>query len=102
MIGLVVGVIWGGALVASVVPHSGVSWQAHVCGAVGGGVAAWLLAGRRSARSAGSGSGSGSGGGSDATRRPDPQPERRPASRSGRAPLGGHDLHDALDRAIRS
>ena len=40
--GVVVGVIWGGALVASVVPHTGVSWQGHVCGAVGGVVAAWL------------------------------------------------------------
>jgi len=40
--GVVVGVIWGGALVASIVPHTGVSWQGHVCGAVGGVVAAWL------------------------------------------------------------
>ena len=43
-IGIVVGVVWGGALLASVVPHHGVSWQGHVCGAIGGVVAAWLLA----------------------------------------------------------
>jgi membrane associated rhomboid family serine protease len=46
--GIVVGVIWGGALVSSIVPHTGISWQAHASGAVGGVVAAWLLAGRRS------------------------------------------------------
>lgn len=40
--GIVVGVIWGGALVASIVPHTGVSWQGHVCGAIGGIVAAWV------------------------------------------------------------
>ena len=43
--GVVVGVVWGGALLSSVVPHAGVSWQAHVCGAIGGVVAAWMLAG---------------------------------------------------------
>jgi len=43
LIGLIVGAIWGGALLSSVVPHNGVSWQAHVCGAVGGVVAAVLL-----------------------------------------------------------
>ena len=42
--GVVVGVVWGGALIASVVPQYGVSWQGHVCGAIGGVVAAWLLA----------------------------------------------------------
>lgn len=44
LIGVVVAVVWGGALVASLVPHYGISWQAHACGAVGGIVAAWLLA----------------------------------------------------------
>jgi membrane associated rhomboid family serine protease len=43
-IGILVGVVWGGALLASVVPHHGISWQGHVCGAIGGVVAAWLLA----------------------------------------------------------
>ncbi|MBV8947810.1 MAG: rhomboid family intramembrane serine protease [Solirubrobacterales bacterium] len=41
--GLVVGVVWGGALLSSIVPHYGVSWQAHACGAIGGVVAAYLL-----------------------------------------------------------
>lgn len=42
--GLVVGVIWGGALLASLVPHhNGVSWQGHLCGAIAGVIAAWLL-----------------------------------------------------------
>ena len=41
--GLVVGVVWGGALLSSIIPHYGISWQGHVCGAVGGVVAAWVL-----------------------------------------------------------
>jgi membrane associated rhomboid family serine protease len=41
--GLIVGVIWGGALVASLVPHAGVSWQGHLCGAIAGVIAAALL-----------------------------------------------------------
>jgi membrane associated rhomboid family serine protease len=41
--GLVVGAIWGGALLSSIVPHTGVSWQGHVCGAIGGVVAAYAL-----------------------------------------------------------
>jgi membrane associated rhomboid family serine protease len=41
--GAVVGVVWGGALVSSIVPHPGISWQGHVCGAIAGVVAAWVL-----------------------------------------------------------
>ncbi len=48
LIGLVVGVVWGGALLSSLVPHYGISWQAHACGAVGGVIAAWALANHRS------------------------------------------------------
>jgi membrane associated rhomboid family serine protease len=78
--GIVVGLVWGGALISSLVPHNGVSWQAHVCGAVGGVVAAWWLAGRR------------------AERRGDGPARRGPgASRS--HPGEGH-LHDALDRTV--
>jgi membrane associated rhomboid family serine protease len=77
--GVVVGVVWGGALVASVVPHTGISWQAHLCGAVGGVVAAWLLAGRHSS-------------------------DRRSGPSGGRPvqahPPGTAHLHDALDRAL--
>jgi membrane associated rhomboid family serine protease len=72
--GVVVGVVWGGALVSSVVPHTGISWQAHVCGAVGGVVAAWLLAGRRTGRAA-----------------PPDGEQQPPAHRP---------LHESLDRAL--
>lgn len=44
--GLLVAVLWGGALLASLVPHPGISWQGHLCGAIAGVVAAWLLARR--------------------------------------------------------
>jgi membrane associated rhomboid family serine protease len=73
--GIVVGVVWGGALLASIVPHPGISWQAHVCGAIGGVVAAWLLAGRQTT----SGPPRGDGGA--------PAPAHRP-------------VHDAIDRAL--
>lgn len=76
LIGVIVGVVWGAALVSSLVPHAGVSWQAHVCGAIGGVIAAWVLAGR----------------GRDAS--------RDALGRGGAAPVGGPALHDALDRAI--
>jgi len=42
--GVVVAVVWGGALLASLVPHQQVSWQGHVCGAIAGVIAAWWLA----------------------------------------------------------
>ncbi|HEY6396632.1 MAG TPA: rhomboid family intramembrane serine protease, partial [Solirubrobacteraceae bacterium] len=45
--GAVVGAVWGGALLASVVPHTGISWQGHVCGAIAGVVAAYVLSGRK-------------------------------------------------------
>jgi membrane associated rhomboid family serine protease len=82
-IGLIVGVVWGAALISSVVPHAGVSWQDHVCGAIGGVVAAYLLSGRRSREREDPGSDGASG-----------LPEHRA--------LGGHDLHSALDRALSS
>jgi membrane associated rhomboid family serine protease len=39
--------IWGFALLQGLVPQDRISWQAHVFGAVGGVIAAPLLAGRR-------------------------------------------------------
>jgi hypothetical protein len=90
--GAVVGVVWGGALLSSVVPHSGVSWQAHVCGGIGGVVAAWLLAGRAAQSGRGSGASSGPGGGKRAPAR---------GTRAPSASADGHrELHDALDRAL--
>jgi membrane associated rhomboid family serine protease len=44
LVGDIVGVVWGGALLTSLVPHYGISWQDHASGAVGGVVAAGLLA----------------------------------------------------------
>ena len=44
LIGLVVGVVWGGTLLSALHPQGGVSWQGHVCGAIGGVVAAWFMA----------------------------------------------------------
>jgi membrane associated rhomboid family serine protease len=41
--GVVVGAVWGGALLSSLVPRYGVSWQGHLCGAAAGVLAAWLL-----------------------------------------------------------
>jgi membrane associated rhomboid family serine protease len=42
--GVIVGIVWGAALLASLVPHhNGVSWQGHLSGAVAGVIAAWLL-----------------------------------------------------------
>jgi membrane associated rhomboid family serine protease len=49
--GAVVAIVWGGALLASLVPHYGISWQGHLCGAIAGVIAAWLL----STRAAGAG-----------------------------------------------
>ncbi len=81
--GVIVGVVWGGALLSSIVPHAGISWQAHVCGAIGGVIAAWLLAGRKTGPP---------GAGPGAPRDGEPNP---PAHRGGRAPI-----HDAINRAL--
>ena len=54
--GVVVGAVWGGALLASLVPHAGISWQAHLCGAIAGVIAAWLLAAPRRDATVGTGS----------------------------------------------
>jgi membrane associated rhomboid family serine protease len=45
--GIVVGVIFGGVLLASLVPHGGISWQGHLCGGIAGVIAAWLMSGDR-------------------------------------------------------
>ena len=49
-IGLVVVVLWGGVLVAGLQPREGISWQGHLFGAIGGVVAANVLARRDAGR----------------------------------------------------
>lgn len=49
VIGAFVGAIWGAALIGSLIPHDGISWQAHAFGALGGVLAARLLARDRGA-----------------------------------------------------
>ncbi|WP_320670791.1 rhomboid family intramembrane serine protease [Patulibacter defluvii] len=46
-VGVVVAVVWGGSFLFSLIPRPGVSWQAHLFGAIGGVVAAWLLTQQR-------------------------------------------------------
>ncbi|MGI8713334.1 MAG: rhomboid family intramembrane serine protease [Solirubrobacteraceae bacterium] len=81
LIGVIVGVVWGGALISSLVPHHGISWQGHASGAIGGVVAAWLLAGSRRTRS-----------------------NRNPSSRGNGSPpappAGGLSHGDALERVL--
>ena len=48
--GLLVGVVWGGALLSSIVPHYGISWQGHACGAIAGVTAAYLVRQERPAK----------------------------------------------------
>jgi membrane associated rhomboid family serine protease len=43
-VGLVVGAVWGTALLGGLLPQEGISWQAHCFGAVGGLIAARALA----------------------------------------------------------
>jgi membrane associated rhomboid family serine protease len=43
-IGVVVALVWGGALLGGLVPQEGISWQGHLFGAIGGVAAARLLA----------------------------------------------------------
>jgi len=45
--GVVVGVLFGGALLSGLLPHSGISWQAHLFGGIGGVLAAQMLAAPR-------------------------------------------------------
>jgi membrane associated rhomboid family serine protease len=43
LLGVLIVVIWGGSLLAGLMPQAGISWQGHLFGAVGGLVAAWLI-----------------------------------------------------------
>ncbi|MDX6668872.1 MAG: hypothetical protein QOK04_2252 [Solirubrobacteraceae bacterium] len=46
-IGVLVGAIWGTALLSGLLPREGISWQGHLFGAIGGVVAARMLAPQR-------------------------------------------------------
>jgi membrane associated rhomboid family serine protease len=48
-IGVVVAILWGGALLAGLEPQQGISWQGHLFGAIGGVVAARFLSEPRQA-----------------------------------------------------
>jgi membrane associated rhomboid family serine protease len=53
LVGLVVGAVFGISLLSDLIPHSGVSWQAHLFGGLGGVLAAFLLTSRAERSSAG-------------------------------------------------
>lgn len=53
LVGVVIAVVWGGMVLASLLPKDGVSWQAHLFGGIGGVVAAWLLTADRPQAGAG-------------------------------------------------
>jgi membrane associated rhomboid family serine protease len=44
LLGVVVMLLFGGALISDLVPHSGISWEAHLFGGIGGVLAAAALA----------------------------------------------------------
>lgn len=46
-LGLVVIAVYGATLLFALVPRDGISWQGHLCGGIGGVVAAWLFDRRR-------------------------------------------------------
>jgi membrane associated rhomboid family serine protease len=48
VLGIIVLLLFGGALISDLIPHTGISWEAHLFGGVGGVIAAAVLA--RSAR----------------------------------------------------
>ncbi len=52
LVGVVVALLFGAALASDLVPQSGISWQDHLFGGVGGILAARLLPGGRSVRTA--------------------------------------------------
>ena len=51
-IGVVVGALWGTALLGGLLPQEGISWQGHLFGAIGGVLAARVLARPREERAA--------------------------------------------------
>jgi membrane associated rhomboid family serine protease len=47
VVGVLVVAVFGASLLGGLAPQQGISWQGHLFGAIGGVVAAWLLARRR-------------------------------------------------------
>jgi membrane associated rhomboid family serine protease len=43
LIGVVVVLVWGSALLGGLLPQDGISWQGHLCGAIAGLLAAWVF-----------------------------------------------------------
>jgi membrane associated rhomboid family serine protease len=43
LIGVVVVLVWGSALLGGLLPQDGISWQGHMCGAIAGLLAAWVF-----------------------------------------------------------
>jgi membrane associated rhomboid family serine protease len=52
LIGVVVVLVWGSALLSGLLPQDGISWQGHLFGGLAGIFAAWVLADDRRKRSA--------------------------------------------------
>ena len=44
VVGIIVIMVWGSALLTSLLPQDGISWQGHLCGGIAGLIAAWVLA----------------------------------------------------------
>jgi membrane associated rhomboid family serine protease len=47
LLGVVVVLVWGSALLGGLLPQDGISWQGHLFGAIAGVLAAWLLTDER-------------------------------------------------------
>jgi membrane associated rhomboid family serine protease len=43
LVGIVVVVVWGSALLGGLLPQDGISWQGHLFGGIAGILAAWVL-----------------------------------------------------------
>jgi len=50
LVGVVVVLVWGSALLGGLLPQDGISWQGHLFGAIAGVIAAWVLADDRPKR----------------------------------------------------
>jgi membrane associated rhomboid family serine protease len=58
LLGIIVLFLFGGALISDLLPRSGISWEAHLFGGIGGVIAAAALAGRARERTSAAGTSS--------------------------------------------